>query len=130
MRVEQVSVFIENKKGRFKDILQILYKKKITLRALLISEASDFCIVRMVLDDTKAALEALKTAGFTTRVDWLLSVEIPDVPGALLNTIIRPLAKSGIEPQYFYGYTESFTDKARVLIKTDNLEKASKIVGS
>lgn len=128
MRIKQLSVFIENQPGRLAAILEVLEKEELNLQALLISDTTEFCIVRMVLDKPEEGLEALRQAGFTTRTDWLLRVEVPDVPGGLLNSVIRPLTEAGIYPQYFYGYTAPPTDKAMVLLKTDDIEKAEKVL--
>lgn len=130
MRVEQLSVFVENQPGRLEAILEVLERKQISIRALSISETAEFGIVRMILDRTEAGHEALRQAGFTTRTDWILATEIPDVPGGLLNGVARPLADAGINLKYFYAYIEPVTDKALAVIKTDDLEKAEQVLKS
>lgn len=131
MKIEQVSVFLENQPGRLVAMLEALEKAGISLRALMISETADFGIVRMVLPDAARGVEALKRAGFTTRVDWILSAEIPDVPGGLLKTVAEPLAKAGVNLKYFYAYIEPGANhRAMVVLKPDNLEKAEKVIES
>lgn len=129
MRIQQISVFVENQAGRLVSILEVLEKKGISIRALSISESAEFGIVRMILDNPDEGLEALRQAGFTTRMDWILSAEIPDVPGGLLNSVAKPLAEAGINLKYFYAYIEQATgDKAMVVLKTDDLEKAEQLL--
>ncbi len=131
MRIQQISVFVENHPGRLVSILEVLEKKGISIRALSISESAEFGIVRMILDNPDEGLEALRQAGFTTRMDWILSAEIPDVPGGLLNSVAKPLAEAGINLKYFYAYIEQATgDKAMVVLKTDDLEKAEQVLKS
>lgn len=131
MRIKQISVFVENHPGRLVSILEVLEKKGISIRALSISESAEFGIVRMILDNPDEGLEALRQAGFTTRMDWILSAEIPDVPGGLLNSVAKPLAEAGINLKYFYAYIEQATgDKAMVVLKTDDLEKAEQVLKS
>ena len=131
MRIQQISVFVENQPGRLVSILEVLEKKGISIRALSISESAEFGIVRMILDNPDEGLEALRQAGFTTRMDWILSAEIPDVPGGLLNSVAKPLAEAGINLKYFYAYIEQATgDKAMVVLKTDDLEKAEQVLKS
>lgn len=131
MRIQQISVFVENHPGRLVSILEVLKKKGISIRALSISESAEFGIVRMILDNPDEGLEALRQAGFTTRMDWILSAEIPDVPGGLLNSVAKPLAEAGINLKYFYAYIEQATgDKAMVVLKTDDLEKAEQVLKS
>ncbi len=131
MRIKQVSVFVENQPGRLEAILKVLEDKGISIRALSVSDTAEFGIVRMILPDAEFGLEALREAGFTTRIDWILSADIPDVPGGLLNSVVRPLADAGINLKYFYAYIEQpAEDKAMVLLKTDDLEKAEEVLKS
>ncbi|MFC1976900.1 ACT domain-containing protein [Chloroflexota bacterium] len=130
MKIEQISVFVENQPGRLVAILEVLEKEQISVRALSISDATEFGIVRMILSNAEEGLEALRQAGFTTRKDWLLGVEIADVPGGILKSVAEPLAEAGINLEYFYAYIELSTDRAMVVLKTDDLEKAEMVLES
>ncbi|MDD5093647.1 MAG: ACT domain-containing protein [Dehalococcoidia bacterium] len=130
MRVKQISVFVENKPGRLEDILGALEKAQINIRALSISDSGEFGIVRMVLPHAEQSQESLREAGFTTRLDTLLAYSMPDVPGGMLNNVVKPLTKAGINLKYFYAYTDPATKQAVVVIKPDNLEKAEQILKS
>lgn len=128
MKIQQVSVFVENQTGRLVGILEVLESNRISIRALSISETAEFGIVRMILDDPGAGLESLRQAGFTTRMDWILRADIPDVPGGLLNSVAKPLADAGVNLKYFYAYIEPSTDKAVAVLKTDDIEEAEKVL--
>jgi len=130
VRIKQISVFVENQPGRLVAILEVLGEKQISIRALSISDATEFGIVRMILSNSEEGLETLRQASFTTRMDWLLGVEIADVPGSILKSVAKPLAEAGINLEYFYAYIELSTDKAMVVLKTDDLEKAEKVLES
>ncbi len=129
-RIKQVSVFIENQPGRLTVMLEALEKNGIDIRALCISDTADFGIVRMILSDAIKGAETLKQAGFTTRQDWILSVEIPDRPGGLLQTVVEPLSKAGLNVKYLYFYVETASGKSMVVIKTDDIEKAENVLKS
>jgi len=131
MRIKQVSVFVENESGRLEAILEALERAKISIRALSVSDTAEFGIVRMILDNPDEGLNALRQAGFTTRVDWMLSAQIPDVPGGLLNSVAKPMAKAGINIKYFYASIGQVGDnKAMVVFKPDDIEKAEKVLKS
>jgi hypothetical protein len=131
MRLKQVSVFVENEPGRLEAILEVLEGAKISIRALSVSDTAEFGIVRMILDKPEEGLQALRQAEFTTRVDWMLSAQIPDVPGGLLNSVAKPMAKAGINIKYFYAYIgHAGEDKAMVVLKTNDIEKAEEILKS
>jgi hypothetical protein len=131
MRLKQVSVFVENEPGRLEAILEVLEREKVSIRALSVSDTAEFGIVRMILDKPEEGLQALRQAEFTTRVDWMLSAQIPDVPGGLLNSVAKPMAKAGINIKYFYAYIgHAGEDKAMVVLKTNDIEKAEDILKS
>lgn len=128
MRIKQVSIFIENQPGRLQGILRALEQKGINIRALTVSDTAEFGIVRMILSKPDEGVEALRQAGFTVRQDWILSAEIPDVPGGLLNSVTKPLADAGINIKYLYFYIEAAAGKSMVVLKVDDIEKAERIL--
>jgi len=130
MRVEQISVFVENHPGRLVAILEALEEAQINIRALSISESGEFGIVRMILPHAEKSQESLREAGFTTRIDTILSYSMPDVSGGLLNNVVRPLSDSGVNLKYFYAYTDPATDQAMVVLKPDDLDRAEEILKS
>ena len=128
MEMKQVSVFVENKAGRLVAILEALEKRGISIHALSVSDAAEIGIIRMILTNAEEGIEELRRAGFTTRIDWVISTEIPDVPGGLLHSVAKPLAEAGINVHYLYAYTEPSTNKTMAVIKTDDLERAEKVL--
>jgi hypothetical protein len=124
MRIKQISVFIENRPGRLNDILGALEKAQISIRALSIAESGEFGIVRLILPHAEQSQDHLREVGFTTRIDTILAYSMPDKPGGLLHSVIKPLYDAGINLKYFYAYTDAATDKAMVILKPDNIEKA------
>ena len=129
MKRKQISVFIQNEPGHLGSILEALEKQKVSILALSVSDTSEFGIVRMIVDDADKGLQSIHQAGFTARVDALLSYNIPDVPGGLLNSVIKPLSKAGINIKYFYAYIERGPEnKATVVFKPDNIDKAEAIL--
>ena len=49
MKLKQISVFLENRKGRLWKALNILSEAKINIRALSIADTSEFGILRMIV---------------------------------------------------------------------------------
>jgi hypothetical protein len=129
-RIKQVSVFIENQPGRLVAMLEALQRNGIDIRALSIGDTADFGIVRLILADPAKGVEALRQAGFTSRQDWILSAEIPDRPGGLLQTVVEPLSKVGLNIKYLYFYIEAASGKSMAVIKVDDSEKAEKVLQS
>ena len=119
---------MENKAGRLVAILEALEKRGISIRALSVSDAAEIGIIRMILTDAEEGQEELRRAGFTTRMDWVVSAEIPNVPGGLLHSVAKPLAEAGINVDYVYAYTEPSINRTMAVIKTQDLERAERIL--
>lgn len=128
MRIKQISVFVGNETGRLVDMLNPLSRNRINIHALSVADSADFGIVRMVVSDTEGTVKALHDAGFTLRVNDVLAYEMPDSPGGLLKTVAEPLAKAGINLEYFYAFIQSETGKAVVVLKVNDPERAERVL--
>lgn len=128
MRMKQVSVFIENRPGRLKGLLEVLAKAEINIRALSIADTADFGIVRMILSDTERGLEAIRAAGFASSTHDVLRVQIPDQPGGLLKAVAEPLAAAGINVEYVYAFADRPLENAMVVLKVDDVAAAEKLL--
>ncbi len=124
--VKQLSVFVENKPGRLAAVTKVLYDRGVNLRAFMIADAGDFGIIRMVVDKTEEAFNALKSAGFTVTLNEVLAVEVEDKPGEL-HRISKALGDEGINIEYVYAFT-SEKHKALIIFRVDDNEKAKKVL--
>jgi hypothetical protein len=124
MKVTQISVFLENQPGRLAHLLNVLSDAQVNLQALSVADSADFGVVRLIVSDTDAAMRVIRDAGLTAVTTKVLRVEIPDVAGGLLRSVMEPLAQAGVNIEYTYAYSERTQDKAVVVLKVDDLEKA------
>ena len=58
--INQLSIFLENKKGRMNTALKLLSQENVNIRALLLADTSDFGILRLVVDKPKAGKTILE----------------------------------------------------------------------
>ncbi|HLE80208.1 MAG TPA: amino acid-binding protein [Dehalococcoidia bacterium] len=125
-RVDQVSVFLENRPGRLVEMLQVLENTGINIQALSLADAPDFGIVRMVLPDVGKGVEVLHEAGFTARSTQVLKVQVPHRPGGLVDTVAQPLARAGLNVEYLYASVDPAPGQAVVVVKVRDLEAAER----
>jgi hypothetical protein len=123
MKVEQISAFIENKSGRLAEVAGILAEAGINIRALALAETSDFGILRLIVNDTEKARQALKDAGFTVSKTEVVAVEVPDRPGGLA-IILNTIRDAGINVEYMYAFVEKSGENAIVIFRFDEIGKA------
>jgi len=125
MKVEQISIFIENKSGRLAEITRILGDAGINIRALSLADTSDFGILRLIVNDREKAKTVLKEHGFTVSKTEVVAVEVPDRPGGLA-TILQTLDSQAINVEYMYAFVERCGENAVIIFRFDETEKAIK----
>ena len=127
MKVEQISVFIENKSGRLAEIARILGEAGINIRALSLADTSDFGILRLIVNDRERAKTALKENGFTVSKTEVVAVEVPDRPGGL-HQILKKLDSEAKNVEYMYAFVERSGENAVIIFRFDETEKAINIL--
>ena len=123
MKVEQISIFIENKSGRLAEITRILGDAGINIRALSLADTSDFGILRLIVNDVEKAKLVLKDKGFTVSKTEVVAVEVPDRPGGL-SAILQTLDAERINVEYMYAFVERCGGNAVIIFRFDETDKA------
>ena len=124
MTIKQLSVFLENRPGTLDEALTVLKNADVNMKALSLADTSEFGIMRIITDDPDSAKQAMKSAGYTSIVNEVISVELKHEVGYLAG-IVKKLSEAGINIEYMYA-APSETSSARMIIKTDDAEKAEK----
>jgi hypothetical protein len=123
MKVEQISIFIENKSGRLAEVTCILGESGINIRALSLADTSDFGILRLIVNDGEKAKALLKERGFTVSKTEVVAVEVPDRPGGLA-LILQALDAAAINVEYMYAFVERCGENAVIIFRFDETERA------
>ena len=127
MKVEQISVFIENKSGRLAEIARLLGEAGINIRALSLADTTDFGILRLIVNDRETAKQVLKEKGFTVSKTEVVAVEVPDRPGGLAE-ILQALDRESINVEYMYAFVERCGENAVIIFRFDGTEKAIEVL--
>lgn len=128
MRVEQISVFLENKAGRLAEVTAILSEAGVNVRALSVADTSDFGVLRLIVDDNTNAEKALKDNGFSVGKTNVVAVEVEDRPGGL-HRILDLLNKAGINVEYMYSMVTQSNGNAVLIFRFDNTDGALELLG-
>jgi hypothetical protein len=123
MSVKQISLFLENKKGRLAEVTRTLAREAINIRALSLADTSDFGVLRIIVDNPEKCLAVLKANSFVAQVTEVVAVEVEDKPGGL-SRILGMLDTEGVNVEYMYAYVEKKKDNAIVICRIEDREHA------
>jgi hypothetical protein len=126
MIIKQITVFLENKKGRLTEVTRILMENNINMSALSIADTADFGLLRMIVDDPNKAEKTLKNEGFAIHINEVVCMIVPDEPGGLYRAL-DILTKNDISVEYLYAFSND-SKSASVVIRTDEIEKTIEVL--
>jgi hypothetical protein len=123
MNIKQISIFLENKKGKLAEVTKLLSNEGINIRALSLAETAEFGVLRLIVNDPDKCVKVLKANEVIAQVTNVIAVEIEDKPGGL-NKILEIFNSSEINIEYMYAFIEKQRDNAIVIFRIDDSEKA------
>jgi hypothetical protein len=121
MKIKQLSIFLENKKGRMRNALDVLGDAGFNIRALSIADTSDFGILRLIVPQPDEAKAVLEENNFVVKMGYVIAVEMSDQPGGL-STILGILDDSEINLDYLYAFVDEKEEKAIVLLHPEDID--------
>ncbi len=127
MIIKQLSIFVENKKGRLAEITKAIAAADVDIRALSIADTTDFGILRLIVNKPDEAAAALKEKGITVSVTNVIAVGINDKPGAF-SVPMQILADADIDVEYMYAFITRKSEKAYVILRVADNDAAAKVL--
>ena len=127
MKLEQISVFLENRAGQLAELIHALAEEGIDILGLSLADTSDFGILRLVVLDGRRAIEALMRRGFATGKTAVLAVALKNEAGAL-DSLLALLSKAGVNVEYMYGCSSSQPGQAAMIFRFDKTDEALRLL--
>jgi len=122
-RITQLSVFIENKKGRFAHVVKLLGEKGVNIRAMSLADTVDFGILRFVVNKPDVAYSILKENGLVVRKDEVLAMEVEDRPGGLAE-LLQSITEQDLNVEYMYTFNNVLSKKAVMIFRFEDTVEA------
>jgi len=119
MGLKQISVFLENSPGRLHEVTTAFGEANINLRALSLADTAGFGVLRLLVSDLPKARKIAMEKHWPARVDDVVAVRIPDVPGALAS-LLKPLRGKRIDVEYMYAFTGFSSGEAVMIFRFRN----------
>jgi hypothetical protein len=123
MKITQLSVFAENKPGQLIAPCRVLAEAGVNIRALSLADTQRFGILRLIVNDSVEARQALELAGFLVKSTEVVAIEVPDRPGGMAE-ILTVLEKSSVNIEYMYAFPFERGQNAVVIFRFDDPDAA------
>ena len=127
MKLQQISVFLENKPGRLMEACAALSDAGVNVETMSLVEAGEFGILRVLAQNPDAAYEALK-GRFTVKKTSALAVQIPDETGALTKLLGLFAENEGLSVEYMYSFSLKKRGVAAIVLAMNDVDKALEIL--
>jgi hypothetical protein len=123
----QVSIFAENKPGRIEKLTRLFTEASINIRAITISSANGFGVIKVLVDQPHKAFEILRSQGIPSYLQEVIAVIMEDLPGGL-HRVAEVLAENSINIEDAYGFVVASGKKAILIIQVESQPRAQSVL--
>ena len=122
----QLSIFLENAKGRLAEVISLLAELKVNLRALSLADTKDYGVLRIIVDEPELTAEKLRERKVVVSLTPVWVLKVPDRTGGLAEVLNQPVQQDVIV-EYMYAFVEKANEEALVVLRVQDkaiMEKA------
>jgi hypothetical protein len=127
MKIQQVSLFLENKPGQIIEPCRLLAGGNINIRTLSVADTQQFGILRMIVSDWKKAIQLLEGAGYVASATEVVAIEVPDRPGGLVK-VMEVFENAAVNIEYMYAFTFGRGGTAVLIFRFDQPDAALELL--
>lgn len=117
----QLSIFLENAKGRLAQALAKIAELGVNIRALSLADTREFGVLRVIVDDPESVAAKLRDGNYVVKATPVWILRAPDRPGGL-SGIVGKLAAEGVVVEYMYAFVETNGAFAQVVLRARDQE--------
>jgi hypothetical protein len=121
MVIKQLSVFIENTKGRLERVTEALKESDINIVSFSLADTSEYGLLRMIVSNPEEGRKVLKEEGFSAMLTDVLAVKIAQKPGTL-HEVLKCLSDADISVEYMYTLATAGEDTS-IIMKLSNVDE-------
>ena len=120
-KTKQISFSKKDKPGLLTEVTTLLADSRVNINAICAYAMNRKAYFMMITDRNAKAINALRKLRIKPRQDDVISVEMPNTVGALLNAA-QHISNAGINILYMYGTATSGKKSTCVLSTTDDMK--------
>lgn len=123
MKINQLSVFIENQHGHLAAPCACLADAGINILTLTLADTQRFGILRLIVREWEQAKQILEKCGCVVKVTEVVAIEVDDRPGGLRKLLDIVERQPGLNIEYMYAFTVRTGGKAVMIFRFDDMDK-------
>ena len=124
MKLQQLSLFLENRPGQLVAPCAALGEAGIDILTASLADTAQFGILRLIVRDPRRAREVLEAAGMVVNVTEVVPLEVDDRPGGLAEALAA-IEGAGVGVEYMYAFAAGRSSgKAAIIFRFDDPDKA------
>jgi hypothetical protein len=127
MKIQQLSIFAENKPGHIALPCRLLAEGGVDIRALALADTQKFGILRLIVSDPAKATTILEDAGHVVKATQVLAIPVSDQPGGLAR-VLAALDGTLINIEYMYAFPFGHDGKAVLIFRFDDPDAAIEVL--
>ena len=112
----QLSIFLENAKGRLAQVLNILAELGVNIRALSLADTKDYGVLRIIVEDAEKVAADLKERNCVVKLTPVWVLKVADSTGGLAE-VLNKLVAEGVIVEYMYAFVERANEQAQVVLR-------------
>ncbi len=124
MKLQQLSLFLENRPGQLREPCEVLAAAGIDLLTMSLADTAQFGILRFIVKDPERARRVLEEAGLVTRTTEVVAVQVENRPGGLAS-VLRAIDEAGLGVEYMYDFGAACgAGKAAIVFRFEDADRA------
>lgn len=121
MIVKQVTVKVENREGKLKEVMDILAAENINVEAISMADT----VTRLILPNPEQVADILRKHKYEVELTDVLRVKVPSKAGALAEMLVD-IAKEKINLEYMYAFATGTGDE--MIIRPSDVERTNELL--
>lgn len=126
MTSKQLSVFIENRKGRLSEVLDVLKENGVNILSMSLADTAEYGLLRLIVNNPELGKEKLSSAGFSSLLSDVTILKIPHVSGSL-QQLLKIIEEADVNVEYMYGLSIEKAE-AYIVLKSSNPLKSEEVL--
>lgn len=123
MKLNQLSLFLENRPGRLIEPVRLLAAEGVNVVTLCLADTAEFGILRLIVHEPERAVRVLEAAGWAVNQTEVVAVEVNDQPGGLAE-VLGIFETGGLNVDYVYAFTLRHGERAVLVFRFQDPDQA------